>query len=101
MTDLEATGPLLFGGLSFDYESNSKLLWNQFGDNLFYIPAFMLSIVGKQAYLTTNLLCSPDDSEKLFRDMINEREAFLFESLDGAPCGPNSLVRQREVQPEE
>ncbi|MCM3677208.1 MULTISPECIES: isochorismate synthase MenF [Peribacillus] len=101
VTDLEATGPLLFGGFSFDYETDSTLLWNQFGDNLFYIPAFMLSIVGKQAYLTTNLLCSPDDSEKLFIDMINEREAFLFESLDGNGLGANSLVMQREVEPEE
>ncbi|CAH0227228.1 Salicylate biosynthesis isochorismate synthase [Peribacillus sp. Bi96] len=100
VTDVEATGPLLFGGFSFDYESNSTLLWNQFGDNLFYIPAFMLSIVGKQAYLTTNLLCSPDDSEKLFIDMINEREAFLFESLDGTGLGSNSLLKQREVDPE-
>jgi len=101
VTDIEATGPLLFGGFSFDYETDSTLLWNQFGDNLFYIPAFMLSIVGKQAYLTTNLLCSPDDSEKLFIDMINEREAFLFESLDGNGLGANSLVMQREVEPEE
>ncbi|MFE4075373.1 isochorismate synthase MenF [Peribacillus sp. YIM B13477] len=101
VTDVEATGPLLFGGFSFDYETDSTLLWNQFGDNLFYIPAFMLSIVGKQAYLTTNLLCSPDDSEKLFIDMINEREAFLFESLDGNGLGANSLVMQREVEPEE
>ncbi|CAH0286568.1 Salicylate biosynthesis isochorismate synthase [Peribacillus simplex] len=101
VTDLEATGPLLFGGFSFDYENDSTLLWNQFGDNLFYIPAFMLSIVGKQAYLTTNLLCSPDDSEKLFIDMINEREAFLFESLDSNGLGANSLVMQREVEPEE
>ncbi|WP_285768976.1 isochorismate synthase [Peribacillus sp. SI8-4] len=101
VANIEATGPLLFGGFSFDYESNSTLLWNQFGDNLFYIPAFMLSIVGKQAYLTTNLLCSPDDSEKLFRDMINEREAFLFESLDEPLCGTNSLVKQREIEPEQ
>ncbi|MEY9869656.1 isochorismate synthase MenF [Peribacillus sp. RS7] len=101
LTDVEATGPLLFGGFSFDYETNSTLLWNQFGDNLFYIPAFMLSIVGKQAYLTTNLLCSPDDSEKLFIDMINEREAFLFESLDDTGLGHNSLVKQREVKPDE
>ncbi|USK74591.1 isochorismate synthase [Peribacillus frigoritolerans] len=101
VTDVEATGPLLFGGFSFDYETDSTLLWNQFGDNLFYIPAFMLSIVGKQAYLTTNLLCSPDDSEKLFIDMINEREAFLFESLDGNGLGANSLIMQREVEPEE
>ncbi|MFJ7852888.1 isochorismate synthase MenF [Peribacillus frigoritolerans] len=101
VTDVKATGPLLFGGFSFDYETDSTLLWNQFGDNLFYIPAFMLSIVGKQAYLTTNLLCSPDDSEKLFIDMINEREAFLFESLDGNGLDANSLVMQREVEPEE
>ena len=42
--DVDATGPLLFGGFSFDYENHSSFLWNQFGDHLFYIPAFMLSI---------------------------------------------------------
>ncbi|MFE4429790.1 isochorismate synthase MenF [Peribacillus butanolivorans] len=101
VTDVEATGPLLFGGFSFDYETNSTLLWNQFGDNLFYIPAFMLSLVGEQAYLTTNLLCSPDDSEKLFIDMINERESFLIESLNGTELRANTLVKQKEVKPKE
>ncbi|MDQ7862308.1 chorismate-binding protein [Peribacillus frigoritolerans] len=33
--------------------------------------------------------------------MINEREAFLFESLDGNGLGSNSLIMQREVEPEE
>lgn len=100
VTDVDATGPLLFGGFSFDYETNSTLLWNQFGDNLFYIPAFMLSIVKGEAYLTTNLLCSPDDSEKLFIDMINEREAFLLETLDDSELQANAFVQQKEMRPE-
>ncbi|MFJ7747656.1 isochorismate synthase MenF [Peribacillus sp. NPDC097295] len=100
VTDVDATGPLLFGGFSFDYETNSTFLWNQFGDNLFYIPTFMLSIVEGEAYLTTNLLCSPDDSEKLFIDMINEREAFLIEKMNDGDLHANAFVEQKEVEPE-
>ena len=101
VTDVDATGPLLFGGFSFDYETNSARLWNQFGDNLFYIPSFMLSIVEGKAYLTTNLLCSPEDSETLFIDMINEREAFLVESLSAHEAPANTFIEQKEVRPEE
>ena len=99
--DVDATGPLLFGGFSFDYEQSSSLLWNQFGDNLFYIPAYMLSIVKGEAYLTTNILCSPEDQEQLFIHMINEREEFLVERLDNKEVPTNALVEQREIRPTE
>jgi menaquinone-specific isochorismate synthase len=98
VTDVDATGPLLFGGFSFDtYKSDSEL-WNQFGDNLFYIPAFMLSIVKGQAYLTTNVLCTPDDQATLFIEMINERDQ-LVENKSKSN-NKNELIEQNEVDPD-
>ena len=94
--DVDATGPLLFGGFSFDYEQNSTFLWNQFGDNLFYIPTFMLSIVEGEAYLTKNVLCVPENQEPLSINMINEREECLFESFDEKEFPNNPLVEQKE-----
>ena len=99
VVDVDATGPLLFGGFSFDYEQNSTFLWNQFGDNLFYIPTFMLSIVEGEAYLTKNILCEPENQEPLSINMINEREEYLFKRFDEKDFPNNSLMEQREVRP--
>lgn len=99
--NVDATGPLLFGGFSFDYEQNSTLLWNQFGDNLFYIPVLMLSIVEGEAYLTKNVLCTPENQEQISIDRINEWEQSLFENLSERELPVNPLVEQREVRPTE
>ena len=96
--DVDATGPLLFGGFSFDYENHSSFLWNQFGDHLFYIPAFMLSSIDGEVYLTTNVLCTPEDQEHLFIDMINDREEWLFTHVDESGMPDNPLIEQREVR---
>ncbi|WP_110927340.1 isochorismate synthase [Bacillus massiliglaciei] len=100
MAGIDATGPVLFGGFSFDYKNQSSLLWTQFGDNLFYIPAYMLTAVNGGTYLTTNLLCSPDDEEKLFIEMINEREEFLLREME-LNFSENPMTEQRETRPEE
>ena len=99
--DVNGTGPLLFGGFSFDCEQNNTILWNQFGDNLFYIPAFMLSIVEGEAYLTKNVLCTPENQEPFSINMINDWEECLFESLEEMEFLDNPLVEQREVLPTE
>ena len=99
--DVDATGPLLFGAFSFDYEQNSSVLWNQFGDHLFYIPTVMLSIVDGEAYLTTNILCTQDNQEKFFINMINNREDFLFGSLENKEVPINPIVEQKEIRPSE
>ena len=99
--DVDATGPLLFGGFSFDYEQNSTFLWNQFGDNLFYIPAFMLTIVEGEAYLTKNVLCTPENHEPRSINMINNWDKCLFERLNEKEIPDNPLVEQREVRPTE
>lgn len=95
---IDSTGPLLFGGFSFDYKQHSTLLWNQFGDHLFYIPSFMLSIVEGEAYLTTNILCEPNDQEQLILNMIHNGEAALNEYIENQEISMNPILEQKEVR---
>lgn len=96
----DATGPLLFGGFSFDDHKSDSQLWDQFGDNLFYIPTFMLSIVKGQAYLTTNLMCSPEDHLQLFVKMINERDS-IINSTVGFEDRPQEIISKKEIAPDQ
>lgn len=99
--DVVATGPLLFGGFSFDYTQQTSFLWNQFGDHLFYIPAFMLSIIEGEAYVTMNVLCMPEDQEQTFTQMLDDQEKWVTENVVDRDIPMNPLVEQREVHPNE
>jgi menaquinone-specific isochorismate synthase len=94
------TGPLLFGGFSFDHNKSESPMWDQFGDNLFYIPTFMLSIVNGQAYFTTNFICSPEDHVQLFMKMINERDTLLSTSAS-LEYKHHEIMEQTEIAPEQ
>ena len=48
------TGPLLFGGFSFDPDTIKEQEWTDYGDTFFYLPKYMLTIVNGQHYLTFN-----------------------------------------------
>ncbi|MFD1706731.1 isochorismate synthase MenF [Siminovitchia sediminis] len=53
-TRTEGTGPLLFGGFSFDPYSVKEEMWQPFGDTLFYLPEYMLTILNEDCYITVN-----------------------------------------------
>ncbi|RST57154.1 isochorismate synthase [Siminovitchia terrae] len=57
---LPGTGPLLFGGFSFDPYSLKEEKWQPFGDALFYLPEYMLTVIGEEYYLTVNLFESEE-----------------------------------------
>ena len=56
------TGPLLFGGFSFDQEKEKTDLWKEFDDTTFSLPAFLLtvkmkSMVNNEYIRFSNRLC--------------------------------------------
>ena len=71
---LPATGPILFGGFSFDYEKSHSILWELFGDNFFYVPQYMLTNCNNGTYFTTNIICTPNGNIKKFLDVIERGE---------------------------
>lgn len=50
------TGPLLFGGFSFDPEAKKTALWRSFPDALFIVPTYLLSVMNGECWLTVNRL---------------------------------------------
>lgn len=68
------TGPLLFGGFSFDPYSVKEEKWESFGDSLFYLPEFMLTKIGEDCYLTVNLF----ESEEMMYQSSQVKKTFDF-----------------------
>jgi menaquinone-specific isochorismate synthase len=55
------TGPLLFGGFSFDPLKEKSSIWDAFSEAKFVLPTIMLTIVNNKYYITINKLISPYD----------------------------------------
>ncbi|MBM7649730.1 menaquinone-specific isochorismate synthase [Bacillus ectoiniformans] len=73
------TGPCVFGGFSFDPEQMQEKEWSNFSPAFFYVPEFMLTSYNGKMYLTTNIICTPDDSSILF-DKAESRKNQLLRS---------------------
>ncbi|WP_226670283.1 isochorismate synthase MenF [Metabacillus litoralis] len=55
------TGPLLFGGFSFDPIKEKDPLWDAFSEAKFMLPTMMVTIVNNKTFLTVNKLVTPHD----------------------------------------
>ncbi|WP_242144278.1 MULTISPECIES: isochorismate synthase MenF [unclassified Bacillus cereus group] len=75
------TGPLLFGGFSFDPEKEQTELWKEFKDTTFSLPAFLLTVKNEKAWLTINTFVSAKDSaDKKYEEISSFEERILQES---------------------
>ncbi|RYM06316.1 isochorismate synthase [Sporolactobacillus sp. THM7-7] len=95
----EGTGPLLFGGFSFDPDKPSSLIWPSFDSGLFYLPAFLLTVRSGQFYLTMNQPCRPGDRPDLLLSALNRMEKGLFNSRCVLPVKNNRLIQTRRQDP--
>ncbi|MBD3110558.1 isochorismate synthase [Bacillus sp. AGMB 02131] len=98
---IPATGPILFGGFSFDCGKSQSLLWDHFGDNFFYIPQYMMTLINDQAFYTTNILCLPGGNIKRLIEAYEQGEQ-LIQTIKGQKVAvSNMLVSKEEVEPEQ
>ncbi|WP_071460476.1 isochorismate synthase [Bacillus massilinigeriensis] len=99
--EVAGTGPVLFGGFSFDPLKDKTGLWARFADSQFQVPKYLLTVSEGQAYLTSNILCSwQDEAEKLYQQFLLEKAALTLETTGTFPTVP-SLEEIEEVRPEE
>lgn len=96
---IPATGPILFGGFSFDYEKSQSLLWDQFGDNFLYIPQYMMTLVNNQAFYTTNLLCLPEGNMKRLIELYEHGEELRRTVERQHVFFTNELIYKEEIAP--
>ncbi|MDZ5472628.1 isochorismate synthase [Bacillus sp. 31A1R] len=95
-----ATGPIMFGGFSFDPQKTKTDLWSKYSDTLFHIPKYLLTVINNETYLTTNVICTQHDNESLVERIVNERLSLL--SFIGKPnFSENTLEKKLEINPEE
>ena len=93
-------GPLMFGGFSFDPSKEKSGLWSKYGDALFHLSKYMLSVIKGKTYLTTNVVCTQHDDLSLYHKVMQERE----ELLNSIPLSMSSelphLSDMKEISPE-
>ncbi|MBO9130934.1 isochorismate synthase [Bacillus sp. 165] len=96
------TGPLAFGGFSFDPMKQKTMLWEAFADALLLVPAFMLTIKEDGAWLTINSLVSHKDSVSDLHEKLEILEAKLM-SASKQPLQETdtSINIEHEVDPVE
>ena len=97
--EIAGTGPLLFGGFSFDPTVPRSKEWSDFSHGIFQMPTFMLTVRGEDCYLTTNILCTSQDDEGLL-DIIDKKQRELFEEVYGRRS-ELQLLQATELAPDE
>lgn len=82
------TGPVFTGGVRFDPLADRSSLWTGFQDASLALPRLLLTISNEEAWLTANLLVSPDTDP----GQETDRTAAMIDAL-------TSAVFQAESQP--
>ncbi|MFI8686124.1 isochorismate synthase MenF [Rossellomorea sp. NPDC077527] len=95
------TGPLLFGGFSFDPMNDSGKEWEQFSTGSFQLPMFMLTKPGKTNYLTMNVICHPEEDGSLFHEHLLKKEELLANARKTIIPERPRWLGNRDVKPEE
>lgn len=94
------TGPLMFGGFSFDPIKKKTQLWSKFSDALFHMPKYLLTKVNGQYYLTTNVLCTQHDDLSIAERVFLERQQILSSVHQPKKVKDAAINKKEEVNPE-
>ncbi|MEH7118114.1 isochorismate synthase [Neobacillus vireti] len=94
---VDGVGPLMFGGFSFDPYKEKTELWSKFADSIFHIPKFLLSIIGGETYLTTNIIFTPNDDFSLYSRTMEERNQLLHSLKDCINSKTPLLIKKEEL----
>ncbi|PFA20730.1 MULTISPECIES: isochorismate synthase [Bacillus cereus group] len=94
------TGPLLFGGFSFDPEKEQTDLWKEFKDTTLSLPAFLLTVKHEKAWLTINTFISAEDSaQKVYEEIVSVEERILQECKEPLTEEKLTVTSKVEVDP--
>ncbi len=87
-----SSGPLLFGGFTFDPLSTRTALWSDFPDGLLILPRMLLSYHAKRVTLTVNRLMQPSDDSEQCAHEIETSAMQLQEALERIPTLQNVVM---------
>ena len=78
--DIYGTGPVAFGGFSFDPLRPQGEEWSRFAPSFFYVPELMMTFYGGETYVTVNMVCEDAESSRLF-DRIEKRKQAILSNM--------------------
>ncbi len=97
----EGTGPLLFGGFTFDPLNHKGEEWKQFSNGSLQLPRFMLTKAKEANLLTINYICNPGDDEVSFSALIKSKEKFISGAKDNSLPQPPVWLGNNDIKPDE
>lgn len=93
----QGTGPIMFGGFSFDPLKEKSSLWSKYPESLFHVPEHLLSVINGEAYLTTNILCTQHDDLSMVDKLLEERKALLTRAKTAPMLQQSRMMNMKEV----
>lgn len=75
--DIYGTGPVAFGGFSFDPQREQGDEWSRFAPSFFYVPELMMTSYNGETYVTVNIICAKEEAEERFSRIEQRKEELL------------------------
>ncbi|MDC3418285.1 isochorismate synthase [Aquibacillus salsiterrae] len=95
------TGPIVFGGFSFDPKKRKTDLWEHYADSMFRVPSFLLTNYNGFSYLTVNVLVRPEDhAGQLHHDFMNKKSLLFKGNSDMLNRNNTKILSKHEVNPD-
>lgn len=94
-------GPIVFGGFTFDPAKEKTSLWSKYTDSMFNLPKYLITINRGQVFLTTNIICSPEDNESIIQNEINDQNQLIFTESSADRLQQGKLLKTEEILPNE
>lgn len=98
--DVQGTGPLIFGGFSFDPLSIKESEWSSFSNAIFQLPKLMIVINKQKVYLTINMFCSPTDTGEGLIKIRNIKEKVIGAKKSN-DLSNSEILHEFEISPDE
>ncbi|WP_335872904.1 isochorismate synthase [Bacillus sp. 2205SS5-2] len=97
--EIRGTGPLIFGGFTFDPQRDQEPEWSQFSQAIFQLPTYLLSVNHGEAYLTTNMIITGHEHESVLLRHQQQVDALLNNS--SSEVSVPKIDQLEEIRPEE
>ncbi|MFD1739169.1 isochorismate synthase MenF [Bacillus salitolerans] len=97
----KATGPLLFGGFSFDPYKERTPLWRDFPESKLFIPKFMLTYSDGKMWLTINMVVTEaNNPEVVFQQQLMEEKHILQSVKEPFDFSEECTYTEEEIEVE-
>ena len=97
--EIRGVGPVFMGGFRFDSRTQKSPIWTDFSDGLLVLPRFLLTSVGRNRWLTINIMMSPGADPRAEAERAGAQMEALAPDTTNNPTSP-ALIYQYQTPTE-